>query len=72
MLDEYSPQLLNDAEQGVTALLDQNAAQQCAERADITAEGEILGGIGGARSQLSEPAVLFVSAPKGRVTHVQS
>ncbi len=58
------------------ALLDQNAAQQDPERTHITAEGKIFGGIGGARSQLGEPAALVViaptSTPKRRVTHVQS
>ena len=76
VLDKDAAQLLDDGEQRFTTLLDKNAAQQYAERADITAEGKILGGIGGARSQLNEPAALVViaptSAPKGRVTHVQS
>ena len=76
VLNKDVAQLLDDGEQRFTTLLDKNAAQQYAERADITAEGKILGGIGGARSQLSEPAALVViaptSAPKGRVTHVQS
>lgn len=72
MLDENASQFLDDTQQGFTTLLDQNAAQQNTERSDITAEREILGGIGAARSQLSEPAALIVSAPKGRVTHVQS
>ena len=76
VLNKNAAQLLDDIEQGLTTLLDKNAAQQYAERADITAEGKILGWIGGARSQLSQPAALVViaptSAPKGRVTHVQS
>ena len=76
VLNKDVAQLLDDGEQRFTTLLDKNAAQQYAERADITAERKILGGIGGARSQLSEPAALVViaptSAPKGRVTHVQS
>src|SRR5690349_6948312 len=62
MLNENVPQLLNHAEEGVAALLDQHAAQQCAERTNIAAEGKILGGVDGAGSQLSEPAALFVNA----------
>jgi hypothetical protein len=76
VLNKNAAQLLDDVEQGFTTLLDKNAAQQYAERANITAEGKILGWIGGARSQLSEPAALVIiapiSAPKRRVTHSQS
>ncbi len=76
MLNEDAPQLLDHIQQRLARLLDQNTAEQYAERADITAEREIFGGIGGARSQLGEPAALVIiaptSAPKRRVTHVQS
>ena len=61
VLNKNAAQLLDDIEQGFPTLLDKNAAQQYAERADITAEGKILGWIGGARSQLSEPAALMTN-----------
>ena len=64
MLNENAPQLLDHAEKRLTHLLDQDAPQQDAEQADVAAERKILGGIGGAGSQLVEPAALVVSIPK--------
>jgi hypothetical protein len=80
MLDENAPQLLNDTEQRLAALLDQNAAQQDSERTDIATEREILSRVGGACRELGQVAALVVNAsartstgaPKRRVTHVQS
>ena len=72
MLYEDTPQLLDRTEQGLASLLDQNAAQQYTERADISTERKVFGWIRGASGQLVEPAALVVSSPKGAVTHIQS
>ena len=50
MLDEDPTQLLHHTEERIAALLDQYTAEQGAERADIAAQGEVFGGIGGAGS----------------------
>jgi hypothetical protein len=62
VLNENSPQLLHDAEKRLATLFDQDASQKRPEQTDIAAQRKIFGGIGGARSQLGEPAALVVIA----------
>jgi hypothetical protein len=72
VLDEDAAQLLDHAEQRFACLFDQDAAQQYAQQAHITAKREIFGGIGGTGGQFVETPTLVTSIPKRGLTHIQS